>query len=300
MMLYSERINGLKPRTKEDICPSMWKGIVTVLETLESQNYFAEAFPETCSDSGENCGTDSLKLSNTLNAYLEVEWPLATTEPNENSWEDDKPLTPDIYKVFDIIEFLYLKVSEPVQYHFHKYFGHHHLNFKQDNGRAKFKEEINTLFRIRGMVYEMNSIGQIEKIISDETKTLIQHVLLRKSNDLELNQMILDACSKIKSYNLNERYHALEKLWDAWERLKNLFDLDKKKSIGIILSFFGDNLSFKSLIEQEMRELTEIGNTYRIRHSEHKQATLQSHDQIDYLFHRCLAMIDLIIYRTHK
>lgn len=67
-MLYSERINGSKPRTKEDICPSMWKGIVTILETLESQNYFAEAFPETCPDSGENCGTDSHKLNNTLNA----------------------------------------------------------------------------------------------------------------------------------------------------------------------------------------------------------------------------------------
>lgn len=132
-MLYSERINGSKPRTKEDICPSMWKGIVTILETLESQNYFAEAFPETCPDSGENCGTDSHKLNNTLNAYLEMEWPLATTEPKENHWKEDKPWTPDIYKVFDILEFLYLKVSEPVQYHFHKFFGHLILDSIVDN-----------------------------------------------------------------------------------------------------------------------------------------------------------------------
>ncbi|MEI2557696.1 AbiJ-NTD4 domain-containing protein [Acinetobacter pittii] len=241
--MYSERVNGSKPRTKEDICPSMWKGIVTILETLESQNYFAQAFPETCPDSGENCGTDVHKLNNTLNAYLEIEWPLVTSEPKEHYWEEDKPWAPNIDKVFDLIEFLYLKVSEPVKYHFHQYFGHHHLDFKQENGRYKYKEDINTLFRIRGMVYEMNHIGQIEKIISDETKDLIQHVLLKKSFDNQL---------------------------------------------------------FKVLIENEMKELTEIGNTYRIRHSEPKQATLQSHDQIDYLFHRCLSMIDLVIYRTHK
>ncbi|AGH37048.1 AbiJ-NTD4 domain-containing protein [Acinetobacter baumannii] len=300
MKLYSERVNGSKPRTKEDICPSMWKGIVTILETLESQNYFAQAFPETCPDSGENCGTDVHKLNNTLNAYLEIEWPLVTSEPKEHYWEEDKPWAPNIDKVFDLIEFLYLKVSEPVKYHFHQYFGHHHLDFKQENGRYKYKEDINTLFRIRGMVYEMNHIGQIEKIISDETKDLIQHVLLKKSFDDQLNQMLLDACSKIKSYDFNERYHALEKLWDAWERLKNLFDFDKKKSIGIIVNYFNDNQLFKVLIENEMKELTEIGNTYRIRHSEPKQATLQSHDQIDYLFHRCLSMIDLVIYRTHK
>lgn len=35
--------------------------------------------------------------------------PLATTEPKENHWEEDKPWTPDIYKVFDILEFFIFK-----------------------------------------------------------------------------------------------------------------------------------------------------------------------------------------------
>lgn len=299
-MFYSERNNGIRPRIKEDICYPMWKGLVGIIQALETQNYFSEEYPLLCDDFGTPFGTDSEKLGDVIEAYFGLKWPLQTTLKKENYWENDQEFIPELHQIFDILEFLFKKCSEPSELDYHSYYRHHHLSFNKSKGQEKFLGEINTLFRVRGLIYEMNSYGQIEKVITDETKSLISNVLNKRTKDIELNQMILDACSKIKSYDLNNRYHALEKLWDAWERLKNSFHYDKKTSANIIVNKFSENESFKNLIEIEMRELTQIGNTYRIRHSEPNQATLTSHNQVDYLFHRCLAMIDLIIYRIEK
>ena len=298
-MLYSERKNGAKPRIKEDICHSMWRGIVSILNTLESQNYFAESFPEICPDSDVICGTDPYKIENVIEAYLDLKWPLQTHI--DGSWYGDKvPFVPSIEQVFDLLEFLFQKVSKSTEYDYHSFFRHSHLTFDKHQGEQYFINEFNALFRIRGMIYEINEIGHVVKVLDEETKTLIQNIVSYKSGDIELDEMLKVACQKISSYSFSERYHALEKLWDAWERLKNLYDIDKKQSTNIIISKFNENAVFSELIEKEMRQITEIGNTYRIRHSEPRQATLSSHDQIDYLFHRCLATINIILKRMLK
>ena len=65
------------------------------------------------------------------------------------------------------------------------------------------------------------------------------------------------------------RREALERLWDAWERLKSLADPgDKKRSIKVILDAAAAEPSLRARLEEEAKELTGIGNSHLIRHSE--------------------------------
>ena len=62
-MLYSERTLGTKPRVKEVVDHSIWKGLIKILESLKTKNFFAEEYPETCPDNPSAIyGTDENKL----------------------------------------------------------------------------------------------------------------------------------------------------------------------------------------------------------------------------------------------
>jgi hypothetical protein len=81
-----------------------------------------------------------------------------------------------------------------------------------------------------------------------------------------LKELINDALADHRSNSYKKRQSAVEKLWDAFERLKTYYtDLDKKHSATKIT----DNMSkgenaFKDLFENEFKELSTIGNNFRI------------------------------------
>jgi len=92
------------------------------------------------------------------------------------------------------------------------------------------------------------------------------------------------------------RREALERLWDAWERLKSLADpSDKKRSVKIILDAVTSVPSLRERMDTEATELNSIGNSHLIRHSEIGQVAVIDMDQVDYLFHRLFAMIQLML-----
>ena len=85
-------------------------------------------------------------------------------------------------------------------------------------------------------------------------------------------------------------------MWDALERLKSLADPeDKKKSIKIILDATVEEVALRQRLEDEATELTNIGNSHLIRHTELKQIPVIDVDHVDYLFHRLFAMIQLLL-----
>lgn len=96
---------------------------------------------------------------------------------------------------------------------------------------------------------------------------------------------------------------ALEKLWDAFERIKTYLldeqgDKGKAKQnlINQILSVIaqGDE-SLKEKIDNEFRELTRIGNAYSIRHFERGQKPISDIRLQNYLYARCSALIQLTL-----
>lgn len=299
--LYSERAFGSKPRTNDEITLPLWKGIIALLERFEQKNYFAEAYPEGCQDNpAEIWATDSNKLSTELELFTGLAWPLKTTKDAQEYWMPSEPYVPPKYEIFDTLEFLFHRTSTPSECSFHPFFNHYHLNFKNDGvAKEEFSSELNRLFTITGMIYEFNpNNGHIEAMVGEETKLLINNALSGKMMDAEYQEMLQVACTNITSFRLEVAYQSLEKLWDAFERLKCYFHPEdknqKKASVARIISLFADNDVFQAEVEAEMHKVTALGNSLRIRHSEPHQSTLTNHRQINYLFRRCLALVVLI------
>jgi hypothetical protein len=227
LSLYTQRTLGSKPRTNDEINFPLWKAIVAFLERMEQKNFFSEAYPEGCQDnSADIWATNTNKLSDELEVYTGLTWPLETTKEPYNYFEDRKPYIPTKYEIFDTLEFLFHKVSTPHDGYYHSFFNHHHLNFTND-GVAKigFSNEINNLFNATGMIYEFNPInGHVETVVGEETKQLINNALTGKMMDAEYKGMLEAACIQITNFRIDIAYQGLEKLWDAYERLKCYFD----------------------------------------------------------------------------
>jgi phage major head subunit gpT-like protein len=89
---------------------------------------------------------------------------------------------------------------------------------------------------------------------------------------------------------------ALEKLWDAWERLKSLHDVGNKRlSVAHLLDQAAAEPAFRALLENEAHALTEIGNSFQIRHFETNRAPIAEDAHVDYLFHRMWALLWLLL-----
>jgi hypothetical protein len=115
--------------------------------------------------------------------------------------------------------------------------------------------------------------------------------------DQELNILIEEAKERFK--NPNDKKIALEKLWDAFERIKTYFGTNKKLSsvqlVKLISTSFDENF-----IDNEFKELTSIGNNYNIRHHEQDKIIISENKHIEYLFFRMLALLNLCVENIHE
>jgi hypothetical protein len=82
-----------------------------------------------------------------------------------------------------------------------------------------------------------------------------------KTGDTVLDGLLETARAKFLSDDAALRREALEKLWDAWERLKTLEPgRDKKDSTRALLDKVTSESNFRRTLEREANELTSIGN----------------------------------------
>ena len=108
-----------------------------------------------------------------------------------------------------------------------------------------------------------------------------------------------EARIKFLSPDASVRREAVERLWDCWERIKTVEEPDnKKRSIALLLDKVAAETSIRQMLEEEARKLTEIGNTFHIRHTEVTQTRISDSDHLDYLFHRIFAMIQLVLKKS--
>lgn len=112
------------------------------------------------------------------------------------------------------------------------------------------------------------------------------------TEDEELNSLIDE--SKKRFLNPSDKQIALEKIWDAFERLKTYFGDDKKQSLNTLLNLISTDMD-KDELDNEFKTLTTIGNSYRIRHHEKGKKELNDLLLIEYLYFRVLSLIDLCI-----
>lgn len=112
------------------------------------------------------------------------------------------------------------------------------------------------------------------------------------TKDNELNELIKEAKSRF--LNPNDKQIALEKLWDAFERVKTYFSSDKKSSAMQLIELISGDLE-KLHFEDVFQKFTKIGNDYRIRHHETNKKEITDTKHIDYLFFSMLSLLDLCL-----
>lgn len=90
---------------------------------------------------------------------------------------------------------------------------------------------------------------------------------------------------------------AVEKIWDALERLKTHYtNMDKKTSIKkIVKNMSSGESEFEKIFNEEFNTLTKLGNTLRIRHHEMDRVDIENVNHLDYLFNRCYIILDLAL-----
>jgi hypothetical protein len=153
-----------------------------------------------------------------------------------------------------------------------------------------FPDEVNLIFQNHEFSFRLlgGKIERIKPIVN--TKEIIKEAGLR--------ELIEQATSLYRSSNIRDKQIAVEKLWDAFERLKTYYGVgtQKKASVEkIIAEISSDDSNYISLFNDEFEKLSKIGNDYRIRHHEMNKIDITDNNHYDYFFQRCFALIDLAL-----
>ena len=287
MTYFSDRESQPALATLTEITPNAWKGIAAAIRKRVDDGSFGARYPEICPDGKVPCGTEERDFWDAMAGEIPD-----LPEGKFILFEDEPP---PLLIVMDMIEFCWNSVGKPERLDFHKYQRHHHLRFDEEAGKNEFRENINLIFQRNRLAYELTAEGNIERLFQPEISEVV-HARYRTS-DAELNSMLETACIKFVSPDERMRREALESLWDAWERIKTIHNPDKKSGISNLLDRVAGLSSprFRKVLETEARELTSIGNSCRIRHSETTQERLSSSEHVDYLGYRMFAIIHLLV-----
>jgi hypothetical protein len=218
-----------------------------------------------------------------LRAEVDIEWP-----PSVNRVPDDQ------LSILDLLEFLFENVGAPIQEDWHSFFGHYHLSFDVPAGQQAFVEAVNRLFARNGIAFEMTAEGQIKRLLPAHVAQLIESAVFH-TGDAECNRLLEYARAAVTNPSLDRRRDGLEKLWDAFERMKTLPGKDKRATAEAMLDRVVSGPVFRSFIGAEAKSLTEAGNALRIRHSETTQEILQNPDEVDYLYLRMFGLVRLLL-----
>lgn len=129
-------------------------------------------------------------------------------------------------------------------------------------------------------------------IYLEDHEALLYEIKEFKIVDCGFNELITKS---FELYKESEIELATQKLWDAFERIKT-YDkrLHKNKSAeNLVFLMSKENADYKEILDNEFRNLTSIGNDFRIRHHETFKNDIIYKEHYDYLFHRCLALLRL-------
>ena len=304
MSFFTDR-EGVSLKPTEEICNRVWKGIAAVIQQFIDNDCLSKDFPEQCPAGKGICGFNQESFSSIISGVI----PLMRFPFPDFNYKEYDPFSDELqkkqsekdvqYAILDTIEFVYSHlydvIKDPKRYH--TWYSHYELSFT-DDGKSKeaFRNSINQLFERNGIVFRLEENGQISRQIlpsyEAETKTVTS------IKDDTLKGLITVALNKYKSPKFDERVLGLERLWDAFERIKTIYrsDLDKSDSSDRLIeaSSYG-NKAFSEKLKEESLALTRIGNQFQIRHHEVGKIPINNSDILDYLFLRLYSLIMLFL-----
>lgn len=155
---------------------------------------------------------------------------------------------------------------------------------------SQFENEINAIFKLNNINVELRN-GEIHST-SNKAIGLDDSTNINEAGLEELIRIAEDL------YNKGNYSYAVEKIWDAFERIKTYYypTLDKKKSVEKIINDISyGNEHIKKMFDIEFKVLTDIGNTYRIRHHEKNKIDISNDLYYEYFYKRCLSLISILL-----
>lgn len=294
MSYFTER-NGMREGVQKtsQISVDMYKILLDCCEQYYEN--IAWKFPEICPDGNGCCGLDMSKMG----AFLKFEIPTLYRDSYDRIVAPDRYYdTYDQYALLDYIEFIGNNIKDVTDCYWHSYFKHNDLSFGE-NGQTfeKFCQDINAIFKKTGLLYTFSEYGEIERV--EENSVLSEDVenAIAAVREPGLTELLMEAIQKHKSPKPTDHRDAVEKIWDAWERLKTYYTaMDKKSSASkIVNDIAGGHQDYIALFNTEFATLTKIGNNHRIRHHETDKIDITDDKYYDYFFNRCLSIIALAI-----
>lgn len=288
---FSDREKGERSRTDEKISNHVWGGLYGLIQGRINDGSFGYKFPIMCPDDRGPYGTDP-----------DAFWRVAKAEiPDLPELVHDQDI-PDMYAILDLLQFSARAVAQPTQRNYHDFFGHYHLSFNRDAGLANFVSNVNLIFARNGIAFELTSEGSIQRLGPPGLREELRQAVFHTGDD-ETDQLLEESRRRILLPHPTDRFDAIEKIWDAFERIKTLESGRNKKEKAERLmerAITPSTPKFGEQIKTEARELTSIGNTMRIRHSETDRESLDSLEQVDYLFHRMFSFLLFVLRKTQR
>lgn len=175
--------------------------------------------------------------------------------------------------LFDLIEIQYDELSE--------------------SEKAPFQDRINGVFRQYDLGFILTMAGMIEKPPKYEVLNNAIGEAIGSIKEVGLRGLLDEALSLHQRPDVASHKDAMEKIWDAFERLKTYYlELDKRASASKIVGDMACGQdAYKNLFDEEFKALTNIGNHFRIRHHETDKIEITDPRYYDYFFNRCLSLI---------
>ena len=275
-MYYSEKVEGMIPRTTEKISETLWDGICATIQARIDSGSFHKRYP-----------------GHSVYAVMRAEIPRLPEIFFENgllslSFEDIRSLD-----ILDMIEFCWKYIMMPIRDN--SYYGQSEQEVIE-SAREEFREEINVKFRRKGSIYNLAKNGEIKCVVNPILREIINYPF--ETGDTELNRRLESAVEKFLDSDENVQRESLDDLWDAWEYITSLGEeKDKKARIRLLLDQSADSTThpgFRQILEEESLCLGKIGNNHGIRHKGREQETLAANSQVRYLFHRLFCLINLV------
>ena len=303
MAYYTERHGMRRPVAKTyDISIEKYALLLHCCEKY--YNNLAWKYPEQCPDGHGCCGIDHEQFRMDLRYEIPTLYrdnadciAIPTVHYNIFSSNDEEDEY-DQFALLDLIEFFAANVRDVVVGSFHSYFGHHHLTCQNSrNVCAQFRDEINDIFRKTGLLYELNTDLQVERIVENSPLTPAVESAIAAVKEAGARELLQEAILLHRSPYPADIRDAVEKLWDAYERLKTYYTtMNKAKSAEkIVIDMAAGQAPYVTLFDTEFRALTKIGNDFRIRHHETDKVEITDVRYYDYFFNRCLSLIALAI-----
>ena len=304
MAYYTER-HGLRRPIEKTSKISLDKYALLLHCCEQYYIHISWKYPEECPDGNGCCGLNHELLTADMkyeipSLFIDDYGKISCPREHRNVFENSSTFdTYDQYALLDYIEFIGFNCKDVLAKNWHSYYNHHDIRFSGKNSSAeRFRNDINAIFEKTGLLYYYNEDGYIERVVEH---SVITEQTLKESETITepgVKELLETAIVLHKSTHPSDHKDAVEKIWDALERLKTYYTaMDKKASVTKIVENMANGEShFVSLFDTEFKALTSIGNDFRIRHHETNKIDITDARHYDYFFNRCLSLISLSIH----